>query len=56
MRPRNPWFPSYDPEDAKALLEQAGYGDGFEITINVSNSEERKTLATMLQSYWQQIG
>ena len=48
--------PSYDPEDAKALLEQAGYGDGFEITINVSNSEERKTLATMLQSYWQQIG
>ena len=38
------------------LLEEAGYGDGFSITINISDSEERKTLATMLQAYWQAIG
>lgn len=48
--------PSYDPEHAKQLLEEAGYGDGFSLTINVSDSEERKTLATLLQGYWSAIG
>lgn len=48
--------PGYDPEHAKELLAEAGYADGFELTINVSDSEERKTLATMLQAYWQAIG
>ena len=48
--------PAYDVEDAKKLLADAGYGDGFEITINVSNTEERKTLAAMLQAYWSEIG
>ena len=48
--------PGYDPEHAKELLAEAGYADGFSITINVSDSEERKTLATMLQAYWKAIG
>ncbi len=48
--------PKYDVEHAKQLLADAGYENGFNLTINVSNTEERKTLATMLQGYWMQIG
>ncbi len=45
-------FPAYDPEDAVKLMQEAGWGDGFDCTIYVSNKEERKTLATLLQAYW----
>ena len=48
--------PKYDVEHANQLLADAGYENGFNLTINVSNTEERKTLATMLQGYWMQIG
>ena len=45
-------FPGYDLEDAMALMAEAGWENGFDITIYVSNTEERRTLATMLQAYW----
>ncbi len=32
---------SYDPEAAKALLEEAGYGDGFEMEIAVDSSSSQ---------------
>lgn len=47
---------SYDVEDAKAKLTEAGYPDGFEVDIYVSNTQERVTLCTLLQGYWSQIG
>ncbi|MCC1493136.1 ABC transporter substrate-binding protein [Cognatishimia sp. F0-27] len=30
-------YPEYDIEKAKALMEEAGYGDGFSITLNCPN-------------------
>lgn len=42
----------YDPENAKALLADAGYPDGFSITITLANSSVNSSLATILQSYW----
>jgi ABC-type transport system substrate-binding protein len=45
-------FPGYNPDDAAQLMQNAGWGDGFDMTIYVSNREDRKTLATLLQAYW----
>src|SRR5690606_5259425 len=33
------WFTTPDPEAATALLEEAGYADGFSITIKASRPE-----------------
>ena len=48
--------PAYDPEGAKKLLAEAGYGDGFTLNIYITNETFRQKAATILQSYWQQIG
>ena len=48
--------PSYDPEGAKQLLADAGYGDGFELDMYITNETFRQKAATILQSYWSQIG
>lgn len=42
----------YDPEHAKELLKEAGYPDGFKISINFSNTSTNTKLATILQQYW----
>ncbi len=52
------WIIPYDPDKAMALLEEAGYGDGFEIPIFVApdigaiNQEVWEAVATM----WANIG
>lgn len=47
---------AYDPEAAKALLTEAGYGDGFEFTFKVPTRTYAQRSAEILQAYFAQIG
>ena len=46
----------YDPEGAKALLEEAGYGEGLTLDMTVSSSENFVKMAEILQSFLAEIG
>jgi ABC-type transport system substrate-binding protein len=48
----------YDPEGAKALLEEAGYGDGFEMDLCYSSDagQTTKDLLEIVAAQWGQIG
>ncbi len=46
----------YDVEKAKALLAEAGYGDGFELTINFQVGDFAKSVCQIIQAELQQIG
>jgi peptide/nickel transport system substrate-binding protein len=46
---------TYDPEKAKALLTEAGYPDGFEMSIWASG-DERKRIAEVVQANLMDIG
>ncbi len=49
-------LPDYDPEGAKALLTEAGYGNGFTLKMNVGSDERFVRAATILQAYWAAVG
>jgi len=46
----------YNPEEAKKLLEEAGYPDGFETTIWTNDTRERMDIATNVQAQLEEIG
>lgn len=41
---------SYNPEEAKKLLEEAGYGDGFKTSIWTNDNPQRIDMAILLQA------
>lgn len=46
----------YDIEKAKALLTEAGYGDGLEVEFMYLASSTNNMLAELLQQMWGQVG
>lgn len=48
----------YDPDRARQLLEEAGYGDGFEITLNVTLDRyvQDEQIGAAIVSYLNKIG
>lgn len=46
----------YDPEKAKALLEEAGYSDGFKTKIWVSDNQQRIDIAEIAQNQLKEVG
>lgn len=46
-----------DIDAAKKLMNEAGYGDGIELTVEVGSGDSAfLQIATLLQSQWEQIG
>lgn len=52
----NSLVPSYNIEEAKKLLAEAGYPNGFEMTLYIGSTTNREKMAQLLQAYWKQIG
>lgn len=46
----------YDPELAKQLLTEAGYGDGFTFTYYMKNDSDLSMIAQMVKQYLNQVG
>ncbi len=48
--------PVRDVEAARALLAEAGYGDGLQITLHTPDTGNRPDLAAVLKEQWSEIG
>ena len=48
----------YDPDEAESLLSEAGYADGFDLTISLKSSATKgeRDLMEMAASMWQKVG
>jgi peptide/nickel transport system substrate-binding protein len=48
--------PPRNVEEARALLEEAGYGDGLQLDLHTPDTGDRPDLAVVLQQQWAEIG
>lgn len=46
----------YDPEQAQEMLDEAGYGDGMDITLWTNDSDERIAIAELVQAQLSVVG
>lgn len=46
----------YNVEKAKALLAEAGYPNGLNLTLNLPNGSEQQNIGIIAQNMWKQIG
>ena len=60
--PTDPWYidltgvDPYDPESAKQLLAEAGYGDGFSFTLDTPNYDPHPIVAQFVQGELAKVG
>ncbi len=50
------YFPEKNYDKAKQLLEEAGYGDGFEVDMPTATSGKFKNMAILLQNGMEKVG
>jgi peptide/nickel transport system substrate-binding protein len=48
--------PTGDPDRARELLGEAGYGDGLSLGIKTSTQSRHRRAATLIQSMWGEVG
>lgn len=47
---------TYDPDKARELLDEAGYPDGFQTTLNITNTPQFMDFGTAVQGYLAEVG